>query len=315
MTEKTINRAYEAVVDALFAKLMGSDFVELRPNPSHPDSIVYTGIGRKHSYVFKMMDPDGRDRDCIAAEAWALTQARAAGVPAPEVVTVDSSHSTLPSTYMVMAQVGGTDLRTPQLDNAAMRPYLLKIGRMLRQLHSVKVDGYGRLESDAAGKVRGFADSWCDAALVALDDGLRVLRDNDLITSSHATQAEHIVHTQQHLLDTNYNSLLHGDLGMIHVFADLKTQKLTGLIDFGECKSGDPVWDFVDVRSRYKKTIIEGYEPSAEMQVTLHDRHALLGMLRDMIWAVRWHDVWPDSVGSVMRDRIESAAQQFGDAV
>ena len=311
MSEKTINRAYEAQVKQILFEWMGQDFVELVPNRSHPDSIVYTGIGRKESFVFKMMDPDGKDADRIAAEAWALTKARSVGVPAPSVVKMDASKSVLPTTYMVMEQVQGGDLRTPQLYDEEMRPYLLKIGRMLRRLHTATVEGHGFLQSDGDSVVRGEADSWKSAALGAFADGLRVLQDNNLITPERVVLAEKIITQHDHLLTPNYNSLLHGDVGMIHVFADLQTEALTGLIDFGECKSGDPVWDIVDIRGRYVPTIIEGYEPDAEMQETFQDRFAIYGILRNMIWALRWYDVWPDSVAGTFRYFIDNAANHF----
>ena len=311
MAEKTINRAFDVQVEKLFTDLMGRDFVKMIPNPSHPDSIVYTGVGKSESFVFKMIDPDGRDADRIAAEAWALTKARSVGVPTPTVVQVDASKSSLPSTYMVMEQARGTDLRTPQLNDDEMRPYLLKIGRMFKQLHTAKVGGYGFLQTDLDGNTRGMADSWHTAALDAFASGLQMVTEKSFITSEQAMLAEKIVTAHEQILTTNYNSLLHGDAGMIHVFADLQAGELTSLIDFGECKSGDPVWDFVDFQERYVPTIIEGYDPDAEMQETLGDRFALYSILRDMIWALRWHDVWPDSVAGAMRYRINYAARHF----
>lgn len=312
MTEKTINREYEPIVWDIFREVMGNNFQDVLPNPSHPDSIVYTGVGKTSSFVFKMMDPKGKDADRISAEAWALTQAKKAGCPTPEVALLDASLAKLPSTYMVMHQAQGSDLRTPQLDDDAMRPYLLQIGQYLRQLHEVKVEGFGFLVSDEAGKIRGYKDNWKDAALDAVEDGLRVLSDNSLITSDQLQLANKVVETQSHLLETDYNALLHGDLGMIHVFADLETEKVTSFIDFGECKSGDPVWDFVDIRRKYVRTIIEGYEPNAAMRETWDDRFALLGLLRQMIWAKRWYNVWPESVGNVLKYDIEFAGNQFG---
>lgn len=311
MSEKTINRAYEAQVQAVFVDLLGADFIKLVPNPSHPDSIVYTGVGGSTTLVFKMMDPHGRDKDRIAAEAWSLTKARSVGVPTPAVVRVDGSKSLLPSTYMVMEQVRGTDLRTPQLSDDEMRPYLLKIGRMLKQLHTAKVDGYGFLDQDEAGQVRGVSASWHAAALDAFEDGLRTLRDGELISAEQSQLAQKIVRESEPLLAENYNSLLHGDVGPIHVFADLEMEDLTGLIDFGECKSGDPVWDLVDLRGRYVPTVIEGYAPDAAMRSTLQDRFALYGILRNMIWALRWHNVWPNAVANAIGHHIAYAADHF----
>ncbi|MEM7802900.1 MAG: hypothetical protein AAF633_27160 [Chloroflexota bacterium] len=45
--------------------------------------------------------------------------------------------------------------------------------------------------------------------------------------------------------------------------------------------------------------------------IQIDDRFALYGILRNMTWALRWHDVWPEIVSEVIREHIDHAARHF----
>ena len=313
MAEKTVNRAYEGGVRRVLERLMDERLTRLRPIPSFPDSIVYEGASADTALVLKLIDPDGQDESRIAAEAWALRRAARAGVPVPAVVDVDASATELPATFMVMAKARGVDLRGAALSDEQMRPLLLEIGRNLRKLHSVEVDGFGFLRVDSAGNCRGEHANWKGAALAAVEPGLAKLAANPHFTQANIPLAERIISENAHILESvERGSLLHGDLGMIHLFADLKRRKITSFIDFGECKSGDPVWDFVDVRWRHVNTILEGYAPVERMRAEFDDRFYLCAILRNLIWTVRWNDVIPRDSAERMAFMIGEAAQHFG---
>ena len=67
-----------------------------------PDTIVYEASSGDRSVAFKAVEPEGRDADGIAAETWACERADKAGVPAPAVLEVDTSHSKFPSSFFVV---------------------------------------------------------------------------------------------------------------------------------------------------------------------------------------------------------------------
>src|SRR5438270_2787433 len=107
---KTCNTDHEGLLPGILGPLLGGGVIVLRPVPTYPDSIVYEASSGGRTVVFKAVDPDGRDADAIAAEAWACERAREAGVPAPAVLAVDASRDAFPSSFFVMEKVAGESL-------------------------------------------------------------------------------------------------------------------------------------------------------------------------------------------------------------
>ncbi|MEF3307217.1 phosphotransferase family protein [Paenibacillus sp. GYB003] len=62
--------------------------------------------------------------------------------------------------------------------------------------------------------------------------------------------------------------LLHGDFKNDHIFHDPKTGKLTGIIDFGSLRMGDPAYDFHDLCLSYgepfTRLVLDYYEGPAD---------------------------------------------------
>ena len=309
---KHTNHKYAALIRARLAEEVGQD-VHIRPIPSFTDSIVYEGVGQEQSVIFKMIDPNGIDRQNIPAEVWANQQALAAGVPASRVLVLDESCEQLPAAYMILEKARGVDLRSAELSDEQIKPYLLEIGRIMRLLHSVPVGGFGFLTAQPDSSVRGEFDSWEVAAMAAVDEGLAKLAGNEWFSAELIPITQQIIEQNRHLLRTvEQGRLLHGDLGMVHFFADLDQQAITAVIDFGECKSGDPVWDFVDFSHwRRINTILSGYGIAPDDK-DFNDRFYLYAILRNLIWTVRWNDIFPRGAAEKMEFVIGEAAKHFG---
>lgn len=62
--------------------------------------------------------------------------------------------------------------------------------------------------------------------------------------------------------------LLHGDFKNDHIFHDPKTGKLTGIIDFGSLRMGDPAFDFHDIVLSYgepfTRSVLDRYQGPAD---------------------------------------------------
>jgi len=66
--------------------------------------------------------------------------------------------------------------------------------------------------------------------------------------------------------------LLHGDCQPAHVFFDPPSGRVTGLIDFVDAGSGDPVWDLAVLTLEHRHRVpdvLAGYEPTATDQAVL----------------------------------------------
>ena len=313
-TPKFTNQQYEAEIRETFEDHFGRSLTALKTHVSHTDSIVYEGTAEEKSAIFKMIDPAGVDVDIVVQEAWSYEQCRAKGLPAPEVFKVDQSCSKLPAPFILVEKVKGIDLRTAGLEPEKRDPFLIKIGEAVKVMHTIPVEGYGQLVVAPDGSVRGKYDDWETAALAAVEPGLAKLEGNPHFNNDLLELARTIVSDHKNILATlEEGKLLHGDLGLVHFYGDLKTDELTGMIDFGECKSGDPVWDFVDFRWKYVRTILKGYglldtDPAFK---AFEDKFYYYCLLRDLVWTVRFNEKWTKDAAERMEFVIKAVAKHF----
>jgi len=290
---KTCNESYRQLVTAIMSRELRSAAIELTPLPTYPDTIVYQARAGRRALIFKAVDPGGRDPDGIALEAWACAAARRAGVPAPAVITLDISAAYFPSAYIVMERARGSSLEELALTGEQRAPLLAQLGQALRRLHMLHLPGFGWLDEQAyrtGGEVRGSAHSWRAALLDPLPPALETLERQHAITPTSAAAIRAFVGEQQDLLDGNDTaSLLHGDLGPIHVWVDAERGELSAIVDWGERAAGDPIWDFVDYPWHDVPAILKGYSAEAGMSDDFERRFGLYALLRAIPWAARWY--------------------------
>lgn len=180
-----------------------------------------------------------------AGEAWAIGQARAAGVPAPEILLLDTVRidgSEFP--VMVQRAVPGRPLAdvVDDLSGRQRHDVLAEIGGLIARLKEVQVhvehdwqtamaatiaDRRGEREQILAG---GFTETQFDQMLDLLEGYARDF------------PCEHWV-------------LCHGDLSARHIFVtgDGRTGesvRVSGVIDWGDRNSGTPVHDLAVLRVR-----------------------------------------------------------------
>lgn len=277
---KTCNTAHEALARAAVARVLGAD-VTLRAIPTYPDSIVYECTTARRVAIFKAIDPDGRDPDRISVEAWALDAARAAGVVAPEVLAADTSRAWFPSSFLVMEKVVGrpVDEVCAGVDAGVAH----EIGEQLRRMHSVTVAGWGPLHERDPGVVRGGFESWSAAVRVDVVGSLAHLEEH-VLTPGDTRRLDDALAAIE-VRDPDRACLLHNDLGESHVFVDPVGRRLTGIVDFGECAAGDPIWDLLELDWRWATAVAAGYGVDDSIEAQLR-RHRLL---KSVPWAAKWH--------------------------
>jgi aminoglycoside 2''-phosphotransferase len=54
-------------------------------------------------------------------------------------------------------------------------------------------------------------------------------------------------------------ALIHSDLGMEHVLVDDGARRVTGVIDFGDARVGDPALDFVGMGTTLQRQVLDSY--------------------------------------------------------
>jgi aminoglycoside phosphotransferase (APT) family kinase protein len=180
----------------------------------------------------------------LAEEAWALAQARAAGVPVPEVRSVGriGDADGKPLEIMVQTRVPGrslADVRS-RLSPGQWSDALANIGRVLTRLHAVRVGGFWHREPDG----RWMFPTW--AAVMASTLHNRTAEAPWLgqggLTNAECAAVFAAIDRYGREFDCPSPVLCHGDLLPEHVFVDDRLN-VTGVIDFGLFEGNHPVHD------------------------------------------------------------------------
>ena len=183
-------------------------------------------------------------RDAFRIEAWACEQARSLGVPAPRVISLDTT-ARIP--HLALSKIEGVALCDRRLDREAAARGASQAGEMLRRLHEQCLPGFGWIDRNHflnTNEVRGKSTSWIEEIHSELDPALEELVATGALTRA---QADALSAEMRELLPEigalNEGRLLHGDLARMHVFVEPERGDLTGFIDWGDLQVGDPAWD------------------------------------------------------------------------
>lgn len=311
---KTCNTEYEELVAEIARQEVGSE-VSLLAIPTYPDSIVYEVAADGGQWIFKALEPHGRDRDAIALEAWSCERSREAGLPAPRILSLDTSCSRFPSSFLMMEKMRGECLERLELPAQDLEKALRYLGSLMRALHEIETPRFGLLDEAhyrAAGVVQGFADSWNDALFGAAEESLKYLARAEALTAGEVEQVRGLVERESRLADLQPTGgrLLHGDLGLVHVWFDPEKGAISGVIDFGECVSGDPVYDFCDfdLQPHLFAHVIAGYYGETSPP-DLHGRIWRYAFARSIPWAAKWHERGHVHVIDWVRRLLETAPE------
>jgi len=173
----------------------------------------------------------------LVAEAWAIGQAAAAGVPVPEVAAYEDSVAVTPVPFLVV------DLLPS--DGSVTTGVFHEVGRAMQRAHSLRVAGYGPV--DVVGdpidpdSVRGRYDSWQEFIASIVDEIDELVRVDLMTVESAAAVRRHAAQIEASPLAGESGVLLHGDLKRDHLLA--VDGRLTGIIDWGDASAGDPAWE------------------------------------------------------------------------
>ena len=293
MAEKICNTTYEPLIHALASTHLGQPPLRVTPIPTYLDTIVYEIATATNTFILKAIDPQARDPDGIALEAWACAKLAGLGVPAPKVVVLDTSCAIFPSAYFITEKARGQPLSTLALSREEKRPYHAQLGDALRRMHEVRLPGFGFLDEQAYrqhGEVHGSAPTWQQALCDPVPAGMAYLTQHAGITSTEADAIEGVVEAMRGRLEQFHDGrLLHGDLGALHVWVDPATQTLTSIIDFGNRMAGDPLWDFVDYGWEDVADIWAAYRPDSGHSPIFGRTFYSYALLRAIPWAHKLH--------------------------
>lgn len=188
-------------------------------------------------------------------EVSAMEQARAGGVPVPEVLAVQSIESDQGErTAMVVAEAAGRQLKhvIPSLSAERRSQVMAEIGRTLAILHAVQMPGPGVPQDDGR---------WPDYQTERRRYLDRVLADTRYLGPAGVPTAEvaRVINILERSLPESVEEdtvLCHGDVSPEHIFVDHDLH-VVGLIDWGMWHSGPTASELAGMAMRTRKADLD----------------------------------------------------------
>jgi aminoglycoside phosphotransferase (APT) family kinase protein len=171
-------------------------------------------------------------KSLLAQKTAASVGVRVPAIIAAEVeVTEPADHS-----WMVEEHVRGSEFYPARMDPALREPTSADMGRQLRLLHTVELDGFGYLTRDLQDAPHPTWAGWVDQHEARVEDALRIAAcrpaDVPLIRGAYRTLRETYVDTPR---------LCHGDFSDDNLLVE--DGSLLGVIDWECASAGDPAND------------------------------------------------------------------------
>ncbi len=309
------------MVDAGAAFVARSIEHHLRVRPEHVTKLasgygeeVFEAVLSDRSVLFKADREAGKGR--VVLEAWAYQRVRELGAPAPRVLATDLGRETYPRNFIIIEKLAGVPLAEVPLGTEERHRLIREAGWAIRAVHEIGIPGFGVLEEAIYlrnAQVQGQYDTWEGYLDGALESAITALRTSGAIDDSGVDRVNRVCADHRDLYDLGpVGQLLHGSFDPSHVLVD--DGHVTGLVDFGERRSGDPAWDvggFLMDAIGETRHLLQGYDPDKRRAETFEMTIPLFGGLRAIL-ASRHAD---DAGRPIDRDRFLAVADSSFEAL
>jgi aminoglycoside phosphotransferase (APT) family kinase protein len=233
------------------SKALGIDIRAMEPEPiasggahsqvyacqtADGEMILRIGQGKQGFYTHYF--PERVDWRNWSDQHWAITRARQAGVPAPEVVASDRATGAL-----LMRRLPGIPIDSRYDEVWQGCPYdEWEFGVLLRRLHSVRPSGFGPIDDHGTAL---FA-TWGAFLAAAARSALQTCRERGALSPALGEELEASWLARLGDITCSQPSLLHMEsLGFANIMYAPATRAITGLLDDEDCLGGDPLFEFV----------------------------------------------------------------------
>ncbi len=234
-----------------------------------------------------------------------------ASIPVPRWLKLDETRTRLPLRYAVTTWLPGQTMRSLMAEPGAAGAYR-EMGRLLRRLHAIPMSAYGYVVADGIHDPRANNAAYMAGALA---QAFRQFRDRSGEVEL-ARRLEAAARTRAQLFEACEGPVFcHDDFQQGNVLAERLgggTLRLSGLIDFGNTRAGDPIMDLAKAMfcMRHEDPssvapLLEGYgdidHPDVEGALWLYALFHRLGM-----W--NWLTGLGGEARGILRDLAEMGA-------
>ena len=201
---------------------------------------VYRAIAGGTVSYLRLAEEPGERRD---AEIRVHELLRTRDLLIPEVLRFEPAPPELDRSATLTSEIVGRPL-DGQMPIAAVRQTSRRAGRDLAVINSLPVRGYGWVDVVLGEDRHLVAEhltraAWASEYRAATDT---VIASRVLDSGLDGTLRD-AMRTWADLPDQGWSRLAHGDFDTTHIYVDSETHTYTGIIDFGEIRGADPLYD------------------------------------------------------------------------
>lgn len=166
----------------------------------------------------------------------------ASDIPVPAVIGYEAAPAELDRSLALTAHIPGIPLaeRPSGEGNASLA---IETGRILARINRLPVHGFGWAYAASEGDLpvgeHATRAAWCQEYREAAD----AVRLSGLLDARTMSTVERVIDDWAERPDHAAGALAHGDFDSTHIYVDPDRCTLTGIIDFGEIRGADPLYD------------------------------------------------------------------------
>lgn len=230
---------------------------------------------------------DATGDDYMLAEQALVARAAAAGVPVPRILHT-CAEAGAPLRWQLMEFIAAPSWRD-LLDGPGLgAAEAAALGRALRRLHRVRLDGYGFIDTGrlrAGGDPRGLWPTYRDYVQMRLDAHLAYVADHGLLAPAEAHRAGDLLALLADRCDPGPAVLVHRDPAPWNILGGPGT--IAALIDWDDAVAGDGADDLALVRCLLPPEFTAALEAAywdGDHPPAGHEPRVRLHQLRNLLW-------------------------------
>ena len=220
-------------------ELIPPDENVIKGNVNIVRKVVINGM----EYVVRL-HPRGVKNGYFYVEQQALSRAKTAGVPVPEILEVHESQNIEDVDFVLMTASSGITVDVfLQNDKSGENTLLVDCGKRMAQVHEIEVKSFGSFNNTVAKQEKrlvGLHKTYDDFVHVGLEENLERLIKFDIINRQQA-EVMNGVFEINHFEPPSGPRLIHNDFADWNLLTDGKG--ITAVLDWDECHAGDPIAD------------------------------------------------------------------------
>jgi aminoglycoside phosphotransferase (APT) family kinase protein len=183
------------------------------------------------------------------SESVASQKAKEKGALSYSTYSIVDDQKKLPFDFMIIESLPGETMRnftkSGEIDYKWEEQLIRETGRNLGLIHQVKTKGFGFFDNQIAKnekRLQGQYNSFYKHIFAALDEDLDYLLKSNNITKKQKDKILKLFKSNKNLMQCKNPVLIHNDIADWNTVSD--GEHVTGIIDWDECFSGDPVMEF-----------------------------------------------------------------------